>query len=156
MQTASSPFYRISAMLLLLFATHHIFGNGQRDGVDGLLSGVRFLHCDVQARGRTCWDLFAASGFFAGVFYMFSAILAWQLSRLPAATLALVRGITWAFALCFAAITILSWIYFFIEPFTLSLAITICLAFAALLCGRQAPMRRNQSDPALTAAANRQ
>jgi len=39
-----------------------------------------------------------AAGFSVGVFYLFAAILAWQLSGLPAATLALMRGTAWAFA----------------------------------------------------------
>ena len=51
---------------------------------------------------------FVAAGFSVGVFYLFAAILAWQLGGLPAATLALMRGTAWAFALCFAAITVVS------------------------------------------------
>jgi hypothetical protein len=50
------------------------------------------------------------------VFYLFAAILAWQLGGLPSETLALMRGIGMAFALCFAAITVVSWRYLFILP----------------------------------------
>src|SRR6266849_4073068 len=73
---------------------------------------------------RTYWDLFVAAGFAVGVFYLFAAILAWQLGVLPAATLALMRGTAWAFALCFAAITVVSWRYLFIIPIAFSFVIT--------------------------------
>jgi hypothetical protein len=100
-------FYRIAAVLLLLFAVGHTLGFRQSDpqwGVDVLLGGMRSIHFDVQGFNRTYWDLFQAAGFSVGVFYLFAAILAWQLGGLPPATLALLRGTAWAFALCFAAI----------------------------------------------------
>src|SRR6202008_1054272 len=115
----ASLLYRIAAVLLLLFAIGHTLGFRQSDpswGVDTLLSSMRSIHFDVQGFNRTYWDLFVAAGFSVGVFYLFAAILAWQLGGLPAATLALMRGITWTFALCFAAITVVSWRYLFIVP----------------------------------------
>src|SRR2546426_12760345 len=59
---------------------------------------------------------------------------------LPAATLALMRGATWAFALCFAAITVVSWRYLFIIPIAFSIVITLCLTAAAWLSARQVSM----------------
>jgi hypothetical protein len=97
---------------------------------------MRSLHFDVQGFSRTYWDLFLAAGFSVGVFYVFAAILAWQLGGLPAGTLALMRGTAWAFALCFAAITILSWRYLFILPIVFSLLITVCLIAAAWLSAK--------------------
>src|SRR5260221_1489136 len=103
----ASMFYRIAAVLLLLLAVGHTLGFRQSDpawGVDALLASMRSIHFDVQGFDRTYWDLFVASGFSVGVFFLFTAILAWQLGGLPAATLALMRGTAWAFALLFAAI----------------------------------------------------
>jgi hypothetical protein len=99
---------------------------------------MRSIHFDMQGAQRTYWDLFVAAGFSVGIFYLFAAILAWQLGGLPAATLALMRGTAWAFALAFAAITIVSWRFLFIIPVVFSLAITICLTAAAWLSARQA------------------
>ena len=45
------------------------------------------------------------------------------------------RGTAWAFAVCFAAITVVSWRYLFILPIVFSIAITVCLIAAAWLCG---------------------
>jgi hypothetical protein len=139
----ASMFYRISAVLLLLFAIGHTLGFRQSDpkwGVDALLGSMRSIHFDVQGFNRTYWDLFAAAGFSVGVFYLFAAILAWQLGGLPAATLALMGDTAWAFALCFAAITVVSWRYLFIIPIAFSFVITLCLTAAAWLSTRQVSM----------------
>jgi hypothetical protein len=135
----ASLFYRTAAILLLLFALGHTFGFRQSDpkwGVDALLGSMRSIHFDVQGFSRTYWDLFVAAGLCVGVFYLFSAILAWQLGGLPAETLALMRGTAWAFVLCFAAITLVSWRYLFILPIVFSMVITVCLIAAAWLSAK--------------------
>lgn len=136
----ASLFYRIAAVLLLLLAVGHILGFRQSDpkwGVDAVLSSMRSIHFSVQGFDRTYWDLFLAGGFSVSVFFLFSTVLAWQLGRLPAATLALIRGIAWAFALCFAAITFVSWKYLFTLPLAFSILITLCLIAAAWLSAKQ-------------------
>jgi len=133
-------FYRIAAVFLLLFAVGHTLGFRESDpewGVDALLVAMRSIHFDVQGSSRTYWDLFVAAGFSVGVFYLFAAILAWQLGGLRGETLALMRGTTWAFALCFAAITVVSWRYLFILPIAFSIVITSCLTAAAWLSTKQ-------------------
>ena len=132
----ASLFYRIAAVLLLLFAVRHTLGFRQSDptwGVDTLLGSMRSIHFDVQGSSRTYWDFYDAAGLSVGVFYLFAAILAWQLGGLPAETLALMRGTAWAFALCFVAITLVSLRYLFILPIVLSTLITGCLIAAAWL-----------------------
>jgi hypothetical protein len=139
----ASMYYRIAAVLLLLFAVGHTLGFRQSApewGVDALLGSMRSMHFDVQGFNRTYWDLFVAAGFSVAVFYLFAATLAWQLGGLPAATLALMRGTAWAFALCFAAITVVSWRYLFIIPIAFSVVITLCLTAAAWLSTKQVSM----------------
>ena len=134
-----SVFYRVAAVFLLLFAVGHTLGFRQSDpqwGVDALLGSMRSIHFEVQGFNRTYWDLFVAAGLSVGVFYLFAAILAWQLGGLPAETLALMRSIAWAFALCFAAIMIVSWRYLFILPIVFSIVITVCLISAAWLSSK--------------------
>jgi len=136
----ASFFYRIAAVLLLLLAVGHTLGFRQSDptwGVDALVGSMRSIHFDVQGFHRSYWDLFVAAGFCVGVFYLFAAILAWQLGGLPAATLTLMRGTAWAFAFCFAAITVVSCIYLFVIPIAFSSVITLCLTAAAWLSARQ-------------------
>ncbi|HXY09276.1 MAG TPA: hypothetical protein VEI52_15645 [Terriglobales bacterium] len=136
----ASLFYRIAAVLLLLFAVGHTLGFRQSDptwGVDALLGSMRSIHFNVQGFNRTYWDLFLAAGFSVGMFYLFSAILAWQLGGLPPATLALMRGTAWTFALCFTAITVVTWRYLFTLPIAFSIVITLCLTAAAWLSAKQ-------------------
>ena len=142
----ASTLYRIAAVLLLLFAVGHTLGFRQSDpkwGIDALLGSMRSIHFDVQGFNRSYWDLFTAAGFSVGVLYLFAAILAWQLGGLPAATLALMRGTAWAFALCFAIITVVSFIYLFIIPIAFSIVITLCLTAAAWLSAKQVSMPRS-------------
>ena len=131
--------YRIAAALLMLFAVGHTLGFRQSDpawGVEALLASMRSVHFDVQGFNRTYWDLFVASGFSVGLFYLFAAVLAWQLGGLPPDTLAGIRTTVWALALCFAAITMVSWRYLFILPIVFSLVITMCLTAAAWLSAK--------------------
>ena len=55
----ASIFYRIAAVLLLLFAAGHTLGFRQSDpawGVDALLASMRSIHFDVQGFNRSYWD----------------------------------------------------------------------------------------------------
>lgn len=139
-------FYRIAAVLLVLFAAAHTIDFSQSDpqwGVDALLSSMHSIHFNMLGVDRTYWDFFMGAGLCVGVFYLFAAILAWQLGGLPAATLALMRGTSWSFALCFAAITVVSLLYLFIIPVVFSAVITVCLTAAAWLSARQGSVRRD-------------
>ena len=134
-------FYRIAAVLLLLFAAGHTLGFRKSDpkwGVDALVASMRSIRFDVQGSSRVYWDFYVGFGLFVTVFLLFSAVLAWQLGGLPAETLALMRGTVWAFALCLAAVTVLSWRYFFIVPGVFSILVTVCLIAAAWLSAKPA------------------
>ena len=130
----ASVLYRIASVLLLLFDIGHTLGFRQSDpqwGVDTLVGSMRSIHFDVQGFNRTYWDFFVGAGFFVSVFLLFAAVLAWQLGSLPVEILARMRGTVWAFAVCFVAVTVLSWRYFFALPIVFSLLITVCLVAAA-------------------------
>src|SRR5437016_7798598 len=94
------------------------------------------MHFAVQGFNRTYWDFYVGFGFLISVFLVFAAILAWQLGRLPSATLASMRGAVWALAICFGIVTILSWRYFFVGPIVFSVVITACLTAAARLSAK--------------------
>jgi predicted small integral membrane protein len=94
---------------------------------------MRSIRFDVQGFSRSYWDLFVGAGFMISVFFLFAAVAAWQLSSLPAESLARMRGVSWGLALCFLALTILSWRYFFFLPIVFSVLITACLIAAAWL-----------------------
>jgi hypothetical protein len=129
-------FYRIASVLLVLFDLGHTIGFRQSDpawGVGALLTSMHTIHFNLQGASRTYWDLFLGTGFFVSVLLLFSAVLAWQLSLLSVEALSHLRLAAWAFALCFAALTILSCIYLFLLPIAFCLLITVCLSAAAWL-----------------------
>ena len=132
----ASLFYRIASVLLVLFAVGHTFGFRQNNpewGADAVLGLMRSVHFDALGFSRTYWDFFSAFGFFFSVFLVFAGVLAWQLSSLPAETLVRVRGMAWALAICFVAVTALSWRFAFTIPIVFSTLITMCLIAAAWL-----------------------
>ncbi|MFZ0735928.1 MAG: hypothetical protein WBL70_17585 [Candidatus Acidiferrales bacterium] len=132
--------YRISSVLLLLFAAGHTFGfrqNNSEWGADAVLGIMRSVHFNAGGFNRSYWDFFSAFGLYFSVFLLFAAVLAWQLGGLPAETLAGVRSIAWALAICFVAVTALSWEYAFTLPIVFSTVITVCLIAAVWLSAKR-------------------
>ena len=136
----ASLFYRIASVLLLLFAIGHTLGfrqNVPEWGVTSVIDLMRSVHFDAQGFNRTYWDFFSAFGLFFSVFLLFSAVLAWQLAGLPAEIFARMRSTAWALAICFAAVTALSFRYAFTIPIVFSTLITLCLIAAPLLSAKK-------------------
>jgi len=131
---SASLFYRIAAVLILLFDVGHTIGFLQHDPewkVDSLLGSMKSIRFDIQGFSRSYWDFFVGFGLFVTVFLLLSAVVVWQLGALEAETLARVRGIAWSLALCFVVLTVLSFKYFFILPLIFSIVIAVCLIVAA-------------------------
>src|SRR5580765_705323 len=99
---------------------------------------MKSTHFQILGFRRTYWDFYVGFGLFVSVFLLLAAILAWQLGGLPWQTSALVRLTAWTLALCFVALTILSWTYFFSIPIVFSGLIAICLVSATWLSTRSA------------------
>lgn len=130
----ASLLYRIAAIVLVLFAAGHGFGFWQVDptwGADGVVGGMRSIHITLQGFSRSYWDFFLANGFTVDAFLLFTAVLAWQLGGLPAESLAGLRLTKWAFAACFAVITLLCLTWLFLIPIAFSAIVTVLLAAGA-------------------------
>lgn len=135
----ASLLYRISSVLLILFALGHTLGFRRVDprwGVDSIIGALRSTHFDVQGLNRTYWDFYTGFGLFVTVLLVFIAILSWQLGGLPKESLLAMPVVTWGLAACFVVVTFLSWKYFFMVPIIFSGVITICLIFAAWIAQR--------------------
>jgi hypothetical protein len=132
----ASTLYRIAAVVILLFDIGHTIGFLQHDpswGVDSLLASMKSTHFNIQGFTRSYWEFFVGFGLFVTVFLLFAAVVSWQLGSLPAETLARLRGIRWALAVCFVALTFLSFRCFFFLPLVFSALIAVCLIVAASL-----------------------
>ena len=135
----ASWFYRVAAVLILLFDIGHTIGFLQHDPewkVDSLIGSMKSIHFAIQGFSRSYWDFFVGFGLFVTVSLLLAAVVAWQLGRLDAETLARVRGIGWSLALCFVVLTFLSFRYFFVLPLIFSIAIAVCLMVAAWLSAK--------------------
>jgi hypothetical protein len=142
--------YRLSAVLLLLFAIAHTLAFSQPDpswGVGALIASIKSTRFNVMGFSRTYWDFFTAGGLSVGVFYLFAAVSALQLGRLPPECLARTRLTAWALALSFAAITLVSCAYLFLIPIIFSTAITVCLVLAAWLSSKQGALDNRARAP---------
>ena len=131
--------YRLAAILLVLFTLGHTTGFRQVDpgwGIDAMVAQMKGLSFDVLGARRTYWDFFVGFGLFVSVLQLFAAVVAWQLAGLDPPALKRLLLIRWGFALAFAVVAGLSWLYFFPVPLGFSLAITLCLALAAYSAGR--------------------
>jgi hypothetical protein len=134
-----SLIYTVAAVLLVLFAVGHTLGFSQTDpkwGVDNVLGPMHSLRFEIGGFRRTLWDFYMGAGLTVGVFFLFAAVLAWQLGRLSPETLAQMRILPWAFALAFAGVTAVSFMYLFIIPIAFSTVITLCLVAAAVQSAR--------------------
>jgi hypothetical protein len=132
----ASLLYKIASCLLVLFFVGHTLGFRQTDprwGVDSLVEAMKTIHFDAQGFSRTYWDFFVGFGLLVSVFFLFSAVLAWQLGSMSQEALVRMPVVTWALAISFVAVTVLSWRYVFIVPIILSSAIALCLLLAAWL-----------------------
>jgi|SRR5215831_4055677 len=147
--------YRIAAVLILLLDLGHSAGypwSDPRWGVD--LGPMRSSHFRVLGFNRTYWDFYVGFGLIISVFLLLAAILAWQLGSLPAQTLRLVRSTTWVLAGCFAAVTVLNCLYFFIIPIAFGAAITVCLVAAAVLSARATQQIARAEPPLASSTSN--
>jgi hypothetical protein len=135
----ASWFYKIAAVLLLLFSVGHTLGFRKTDphwGADSLVTAMQKLHFDVGGFDRAYWDFYVGFGLFVSVFLLFAALVTWQLGSLTPETLGSIPVIRWSLVVCFVGITILSWKYFFLVPGVFSTLITLCLITPAWFSGR--------------------
>jgi hypothetical protein len=136
----ASIFYRLAAVVLLLFALGHTIGFRQKVpewNAGSVIAAMQATHFNAQGFDRTYWDFFSAFGFLFTVFLLFAAVLAWQLAGLPPESLVRMRSTAWALAIAFIAITLLSWRYVFTTPLIFSIVVTVCLIAAAFLSSKQ-------------------
>lgn len=135
----ASILYRISSVLILLFAIGHTLGFRQTDpawGIDQTLAVLKQTTFLTQGFQRNYYDFYVGAGLLVALVMFFTAVVAWQLSRLPAATLAQLPWITWGLALCYAGSLFLGLRYLFLVPVVFSAVIFLCLTAAAALVRR--------------------
>jgi hypothetical protein len=127
--------YRVSAVVLLLFAAGHQFGFRQVDPqwkADTTVAAMRDVRFPVQGFQRTYWEFLSGFGFFVTTLLLFSAVFAWQVGGLSPEMRRTLAPVLWAFAITYVVIAALTWRYFFMAPGILATIVALLLTVAAL------------------------
>jgi hypothetical protein len=125
--------FRVATYLLVLYALGHTLGavtatpqfGPESDTVAAMMKSVV-----VRAQGSECtwYGFYRGFGILVSVFFVFSAILTWQLGGMTARQQRALGPVTWALFASYAASAVVSVAYFFVVPIVFSTAITLALA----------------------------
>jgi hypothetical protein len=133
----STLLYRISAVLLVLFAAGHTLGfltfkphSAEGMAVREAMNSVSF---DFRGRLYSYGDFYRGFGLLVTAYLLFSAFLAWYLGNAVARAPGYTVSLAWAFVAVQLVCLVLSVRYFFLVPALLSGIICLCLAWAAWL-----------------------
>ena len=125
---------RIAAVATLLYCLGHTMGapwtpstGPQEAAVVEAMKSVRF---DVMGSSRTYWDFYVGFGAVISAYLAVQAVTLWQLGTLAKDNLNAVRPMVAAFLLAFVVNAILVWVFFFVVPLILAIAIVVCLGLA--------------------------
>jgi hypothetical protein len=127
--------YRIAAVLFVLFAAGHTFGflkfePPTREGI-AVRDSMKSVHFHVGSKDYSYGGFYEGMGIQISVYLLFSALIAWQLGNIAAASPRTIRLLGWAFFVVQLVVLGLSVLYFPPEPAILSGVIAICLGVGA-------------------------
>ncbi len=145
----SATWFRITSVVILLFAAGHTFGfltfrpaTAEGQAVWAAMNSVHF----AAKRGVYSYaGFYFGFGLFVSVFYVFEAWLVWLLARMAERGVMEARAIAWGLCVLHLAGAGLSYRYFAAPQVGLSCAVAVCLGLGAL------KMRSGES-PILAAA----
>jgi hypothetical protein len=129
--------YRITAVLLILFAAGHTVGflKFKASNADGaaVFDSMNSVRLHVGNGMLTYGDFYRGFGIFCTLYLLFAAYLAWHLSGLAQSNPQAIGTLAWAFFLLQLASIVVSWIYFLPPPVVFSSIVAICTGWAAWL-----------------------
>jgi hypothetical protein len=100
MRKAAKLLYRIAAILFLLFAAGHTAGfltfHPATAEAIAVQEGMRRVGFEFSGNTATWYGLFTGFGLFVSGYQLFTAFLAWRLSRASGAEVAMARSLGWA------------------------------------------------------------
>ena len=134
--TRVTPF-RVAAVLLLLFCAGHTAGGmlaqkSMGGASDVVFAQMKAVHFACNGSDCTWYGFWYGFGMTVSVFLLLSAVIAWQLDRVPPTAWKSTAVIAWALIAAHAANTVLSLKFFFMAPTIFSLCVTALLIWGAL------------------------
>jgi len=142
--------FRVASVLLFVFCLMHTGGGmlAQKSlgpASDTVFEAMKRVHFDFNGADCTWYGFWFGFGLTASIFLLLSALVAWELERVPNELWPRLGLIPWAFVVSHAANTVLSWKYFFAGPGVFGVVISLLLAAGTLRKSRRAaePAQRN-------------
>jgi hypothetical protein len=129
--------YRISAFVLVLFATGHTLGfltfkapTAEGVAVQQAMDNVRF---SMGGKSLTYGDFYRGFGLFCTAYLLFAAFLAWHLGTMARSAPQAIGALGWVFFGLQIVGIALSWRYFVLPPTIFSAVLAILTGWAAWL-----------------------
>jgi hypothetical protein len=133
MQTAT--WLRIAAGLTAFQAAGHTFGavlaEPSTTGESAVRETMRAFRLTLMGIERSYWDFYLGSGWAITALALTAAAVMWWLGPIARQSPIAVRPVIVSLAAGFAAITLISALYFVTAPIVIAAAITVCLGMAA-------------------------
>lgn len=134
-------------MLLLVFCLMHTGGGmlAQKSlgpASDTVFSAMKRTHFDFNGADCTWYGFWFGFGLTVSIFLLLSAIVAWELERVPSELWPHLQVIAWAFVFSHVANTVLAWKYFFAGPGVFGILISLLLAVGTARKSRGLAERR--------------
>lgn len=125
--------FRSASVLLFIFCLMHTGGGmlAQKSlgpASDAVFEAMKSVHFEFNGADSTWYGFWFGFGLTASLFLLLSAIIAWELERIPNELWPSLRVIAWAFVASHVANTVLAWKYFFTGPGVFGVLISLLLA----------------------------
>jgi hypothetical protein len=134
-----SVFFRVSAVLVVLFAAGHTLGFRQTVPewkVDAVVESMKQVHFQEQGFTRSYYDFYEGFGYFVTAYMLLAAVWLWILAGLPRDLLRRVVALPWALTGCFLITTLMGFRYFFAIQIVFGALLTLLVAIGSWLAMR--------------------
>lgn len=141
--------FRVASVLLVVFCVMHTAGGmlAQKSlgaESDAVFDAMKRVHFAFNGADVTWYGFWFGFGLTASVFLLFSAVIAWQLDRVPPTEWHRVSVIAWSLFASHVLNTVLAWKYFFAGPGVFGVVITALVAVGAVMKSRPGSLRESQ------------
>jgi hypothetical protein len=147
----AATWFRITAVVMLLFAAGHTFGfltfRAETPEGQAVFTAMNDVHFTAKHGTYSYGEFYMGFGLFISAFYLFEAWLAWFLGRMAARGVGETRAIAWALCALQVAGVGLSLRYFGAPQVFFSVLAGVCLGMGAMRMGRPSaiPVAARQS-----------
>lgn len=131
------PLFRAASVLLALFCLGHTAGGmiAQKSlgpDSDAVFEAMKRVHFVFNGADCTWYGFWFGFGLTVSIFLLLSAVVAWQLERVPSELWSHVSPIAWALIAAQVLNTYLAWRYFFAGPTLFGVLISVLLVLGTL------------------------